>query len=134
MIQNKIVVRYLNGEILKGQTSDFLPTKSTFHLSLVDVPPGSPPLEVQIAGVKAIFFVKDFVGNRERAEVGEFPAEKPVFGRKIKVIFRDGETLVGTTQGYDPSRPGFFVSPADTDSNNDRCFVVTSATKQVSFI
>ena len=64
MIQNKIVVRYQNGEILKGQTSDFLPTKSIFHLSLIDVPPGSPSLEVHLSGVKAIFFVKDFAGDR----------------------------------------------------------------------
>jgi hypothetical protein len=89
---------------------------------------------VQISGVKAIFFVKDFAGNREREEIQGFPAEKPVVGRKIQVVFLDGETLVGTTQGYDPTRPGFFVNPADTDSNNDRCFVVTSAIKQVSFI
>ena len=69
MIQNKVVVRYQNGEILKGQTSDFLPTKPIFHLSLIDAPPDTPPLVVQIAGVKAIFFVKDFAGNRERKEV-----------------------------------------------------------------
>ena len=134
MIQNKVVVRYQNGEIHKGQTSDFLPTKPVFHLSLIDAPPGTPPLTVQMTGVKAIFFVKDFSGNRERKKVQEFPAEKPVIGRKIRVIFHDGETLVGTTQGYDPTRPGFFVIPADAGSNNDRCFVVASAAKEVSFI
>jgi small nuclear ribonucleoprotein (snRNP)-like protein len=134
MIQNKVVVRYQNGEILKGQTSDFLPTKSLFHLSLIDAPPDTPPFVVQIAGVKAIFFVKDFAGNREREEILGFPAEKPAIGRKIRVDFHDGETLVGTTQGYDPSRPGFFVIPADAGSNNDRCFVIASAAKQVSFI
>jgi len=134
MIQNKVVVRYQNGEVLKGQTSDFLPTKSVFHLSVIDAPAGTPPLVVHLSGVKAIFFVKDFAGNREREEVLGFPAEKPVIGRKIKVTFSDGETLVGTTQGYDPTRPGFFMIPADPASNNDRCFVVTSAAKQVSFV
>ena len=134
MIQNKVVVRYQNGEVLKGQTSDFLPTKPVFHLSLIDAPPGAPSLLVQLAGVKAIFFVKDFTGNREREEVLGFPVEKPIVGRKIKVTFHDGETLVGTTQGYDPGRPGFFVIPADPNSNNDRCFVVTSAAKEITFI
>jgi hypothetical protein len=133
MIQNKIVVRYLDGRILKGQTSDFLPTKPMFHLLLTDTPPGTSPLEVQLAGVKAIFFVKDFAGNREHEKIKEFPADKPVVGRKIRVTFHDGEMLVGVTQGYDPSRPGFFVIPADAGSNNDRCFVVASATKEVSF-
>ena len=133
-MQNKVVVRYQDGKILKGQTSDFLPTKPVFHLSVIDAPPGTPPLAVQISGVKAIFFVKDFAGNRERNEVLGFPMEKPVIGRKIKVDFQDGETLIGTTQGYDPNRSGFFMIPADTDSNNERCFVVTSAAKEISFI
>ena len=133
-MQNKVVVRYQDGKILKGQTSDFLPTKPVFHLSVIDAPPGTPPLTVQISGVKAIFFVKDFAGNRERNEVLGFPMEKPVIGRKIRVDFQDGETLIGTTQGYDPNRSGFFMIPADADSNNERCFVVTSAAKQISFI
>jgi len=134
MIQNKIVVRYQDGRIVKGTTGDFLPTKPVFHLTLIDAPRDAKPLEVQIAEVKAIFFVKDFVGDRERKKVQEFPTGKSVVGRKIRVIFQDGETLVGTTQGYDANRPGFFVIPADPSSNNDRCFVVTRATKQVSFI
>ena len=134
MIQNKIVVRFQDGRILKGQTGDFLPTKPMFHLTLADTVPDAKPLEVHVAEVKAIFFVKDFAGNRERKKVQEFPAGKPVVGRKIRVVFQDGETLVGTTQGYDASRPGFFVIPADPASNNDRCYVIARATKQVSFI
>jgi len=134
MIQNKIVVRFQDGRILKGQTGDFLPTKPVFHLTLADAARDAKPLEVQVAEVKAIFFVKDFAGNRERKKVQEFPAGKPVVGRKIRVVFQDGEMLVGTTQGYDATRPGFFVIPADPASNNDRCFVVTRATKQVTFI
>ena len=134
MIQNKVVVHYLDGKIIKGQTIDFLPTKPTFHVSLIDAPPNTPPLEINISGVKAIFFVKDYLGNSKREEILGFSVDKPAIGRKIKVTFRDGEVLVGTTQGYDASRPGFFIIPADPDSNNDRCFIVASATRQVSFI
>lgn len=134
MIQNKIVVRYQDGRIIKGHTGDFLPTKPSFHVTLIDASRDARPVDVQIAEVKAIFFVKDFVGNRDRTKKQEFVAGKPVVGRKIRVVFHDGETLVGTTQGYDVTRPGFFVIPADTESNNDRCFVVARATKQVSFI
>ena len=134
MIRNKIVVRYQDGRILKGYTVDFLPTRPTFHVTLIDAPQDAKPLVIRMEEVKAIFFVKDFVGNRERKQAQDFPAGKPVVGRKIRVVFQDGETLVGTTQGYDPTRPGFFVIPADPASNNDRCFVVTRATQQVSFI
>ena len=41
------------------------------------------------------------------------------------------EVIVGTTQGYQPGRPGFFVYPADAASNNERCFVITAATRRV---
>ncbi len=134
MPQNKIVVRYQDGRILKGHTSDFLPTKPLFHLTASENPSRTPPMEVQLADVKAIFFVKDFVGNPEREEGQTFPAGKAVIGRRIQVIFRDGEKLTGTTQGYDPTRLGFFVTPADSGSNNDRCFVITRATQHVAFL
>jgi len=42
--------------------------------------------------------------------------------------------MVGATQGYQPGRPGFFLIPADAQSNNERCFVVTAATQEVSFL
>jgi hypothetical protein len=134
MIQNQIVVRYQDGKIIKGHTSDFLPAKPTFHLSIFDAPPGNAPVEVRVSGVKAIFFVKDFAGNSEHKDVQEFSAVKSAGGRKITVLFKDGETMTGTTQGYDPKRPGFFIVPADADSNNDRCFVVAGATEKVSFV
>jgi hypothetical protein len=134
MTQNKIVVRFQNGKILKGQTNDFLPAKPTFHVSLIDAPAGTPAHEVQVSGVKAIFFVKDFSGDRGYEETKEFLTDKSAGGRKIKIVFNDGETLVGTTQGYDPNRTGFFVIPSDPRSNNDRSFIVTSATQKVSFV
>lgn len=128
------MVRYQDGKILKGQTSDFLPVKPIFHISLIDSSPGDIPLEVQVSGLKAIFFVKDFMGNSKHKKVNEFTPGKSVGGRKISVAFKDGETIVGTTQGYDPKRPGFFIVPADMDSNNERCFIVANAVKDVSFI
>ena len=134
MIQNKIVVRYQDGRIAKGYTGDFLPTKPTFHLTVFEAPPGAKTIEVKIAELKAVFFVKDLTGNPERKDVQEFQADKPVVGRKIRVVFGDGETLAGTTQGYDANRPGFFVMPLDPASNNERCFVVTRATKEVVFV
>ena len=55
-------------------------------------------------------------------------------GRKISVLFQDGELMVGTTQGYQPDRSGFFIVPADSRSNIERCFVITKAAKEVKFI
>jgi len=135
MSQNKIVAHYQDGRILKGFTGDFLPVKPTFHLTPADAPQQSKPLEVRLADLKAIFFVKDLAGNPQpRTRRQNFDPEKSFVGRKIKVVFKDQEILVGTTQGYDPGRPGFFVVPADAKGNNERVFVVTGATQKVSFI
>ena len=59
---------------------------------------------------------------------------RSMFGSSfVQVTFKDGETLVGATQGYQPDRPGFFLTPADPKSNNERIFVVTKAVARVSF-
>ncbi len=131
---NRIVIRYQDGHIMKGVTNDFLPAKDRFHLIPLESAPNSKPLEVVVADLKAIFFVKDFAGNPERKEMKQFDPSKPSPGRKIRVVFKDGEVMVGITQGYQPERPGFFLLPADGQSNNERCFVIASATREVSFL
>ena len=135
MLQNKIVVHYLDGRILKGYTVDFLPTKPTFDLTPADAPQPVTPVEVRFVDLKAVFFVKNLAGSPQlRTRRQEFDPGQPVPGRKIQVTFKDKEILVGTTQGYDFKRQGFFVFPADTESNNERIFILKGATQQVSFI
>jgi hypothetical protein len=134
MIQNKIVVRYMDGQLLKGVTNDFFPNKDVFHLIPTEAPQGSKSLELSTTNLKAIFFVKGYGGNPDYDDKKEFDPNKSTVGRKIKVLFKDGELMVGTTNGYQPGRPGFFVVPADPNSNIDRCYVLASATQEVSFI
>jgi hypothetical protein len=133
-MQNKIVVRYQDGRVTKGFTSDFTPGKDVFHLVLAGALPGAKPSAINMQELKAVFFVKDFVGNSGYDDKKDFDPTRPVTGRKIKVVFKDGETLVGTTQGYQPGRQGFFVFPADPQSNIERFFVVSLAAKSVSFL
>lgn len=134
MIQNKIVVRYQDGRVSKGYTNNFMPNKEVFHLVPLDAPAGSKPLDIYVNVLKAVFFVKDFTGNSQYQEKKTFDTTKPVVGKKIKVVFRDGEELIGTTQGYQPGRPGFFLFPADPQSNLERVFVFSAATRAVMFV
>jgi hypothetical protein len=134
-MQNKIVVRYRDGRVLKGQTADFLPTRPAFHVVPADqTGEDTVVVRVLLEELKAAFFVRDFTGNAAYDETKAFaPAQKPQ-GRKMRVEFVDGEVLVGTTMGYQPDRPGFFLVPADPQSNNERCFVVSSAVRKVEFL
>jgi len=130
---NKVIARFTDGGMLKGTTADFFPNKETFHVSVEGADSGTPPVEVSTPDLKALFFVKDFAGDPEHVEANAFGGEHPPAGRKIRVEFQDGEVLVGTTTGYQPGRPGFFVVPADTESNIERCYVVTASTAGVEF-
>jgi Family of unknown function (DUF6982) len=129
MAGNRVVARFRDGRVVKGSTTDFLPTRDYFHVQ------GEHGVEsVKISDLKAVFFVRDLEGDPSRRDKNEFDGAKPVIGRKIRVQFDDGEVLVGTTQGYQPGRVGFFVAPADPKANHERCFVVTAATLQVELL
>jgi len=131
---NKVVARFADGHMIKGITADFFPGKDLFHVSAVTAPAGAKPVEIRTKDLKALFFVKDFAGDPQHVKRNEFdPAHTPI-GRRIRVVFRDGEILVGTTTGYQPGRQGFFVIPADASSNNERCYIVAAATQEISFI
>ncbi len=131
---NKVVARFADGHMVKGVTSDFVPAKDRFHVSEASAAPGSRPTEVQTKDLKALFFVKDFAGDPKHGDRNAFDPSHPAFGRRIRVLFKDGELLVGTTQGYQPGRPGFFMVPADVSSNTERCYVVSAATAEVAFL
>jgi hypothetical protein len=126
---NKVVARFQDGRVLKGHTADFLAASDTFHIALADAP-SAPPHPVMVSELKAVFFVKDFAGNPLHDERKHFDGRAPS-GRKLRIEFKDGEVMVGTTQVYEPGTHGFFLVPADSASNIERCFVVAAATEQV---
>ncbi len=126
---NKIVIRYADGKIMKGTTENFFPNRETLHLK--DKESGGYH-EIMVKELKAVFFVKSFEGCREYIDRND--VERFGLGRKIRVKFKDGETIVGYTQGFSPNRTGFIVAPADPGCNNDRVFVVKAATENVQFV
>jgi hypothetical protein len=128
-MQNTVVAHFRDGTLVKGVTNNFFPNKPGFHVVEHD---SGARREIATTDLKAIFFVKDFAGDAERDERSDI--ERTGFGKKMRVEFEDGETLVGYCQGYSPDRPGFFLFPADPGSNNDRIFVVTAATRSAAFI
>ena len=129
----KVVVRFSDGKLIKGFTEDFFPNKERFHVVPADNPSGRA-IEVSTKDLKAIFLVRDFIGDslyNERKKYME--GEKPS-GKKVEVTFIDGEVLVGSTLGYDAKRQGFFIFPADPKSNNIRVYTVCSAIEKVRYL
>lgn len=128
----KIVVHYADGRIIKGYTQNFLPNSPAFHLrsSLHS----QELIEVLVRDLKGVCFVRDFAGDPGYREQKKFPEGMKPPGKGIEVTFKDGEIIVGSTLGYDPLRPGFFVFPADPKSNNLRIFAVSRAVIKVRYI
>ena len=128
MEPNKVVVKFKDNTVAKGKTSDFFPNKTQFHLEEMN----GEIADISIEDLKAVFFVKDFKGNENHQD--NYNDEIAAGGRKIKVRFLDGETVVGYTLGYSPDRQGFFLTPADLQGNNERIFIVKSATEKIEFL
>ena len=130
-VLNLIVARYRDGRTVKGTTYDFGPQKKGFHVVPLGEE-GKKVSEILFSDLKAVFFVKSLEGRQDHP-LGKEVEEKPEPGgpMKVKITFLDGETLVGTTQGYTLEREGFFIVPLEEDSNNLRIFVISKAVKQV---
>jgi len=127
---NLVVARYRTGEVVKGHTRDFFPDRPVFHI----LPKGGQvSVQVRTPELKGVFFVRDLLGNRLRNKGRRFPAvdQGPHTGRRVAVLFEDGELLVGYAQTYSAEKSGFFVFPADPNSNNLRVYVLRAATRQV---
>jgi hypothetical protein len=138
----KIVARFRDGRLLKGFVKNFSIETDTVILS--DRKTNSES-RVPIEELKALFFVKDFAGSSEHIERKAFGIRKNL-GRKVFIKFIDKESLVGFIEGEIPwdkgfslaklgkKAKGFFITPVDGDSNNERVFVVGSAIDNVTIM
>jgi hypothetical protein len=139
MAANKIVARFNDGRLVKGSTHNFDAGSGWFHL----IPEGANPspdhkdhklTEVRIRDLKAIFFVDDFAGHPKYQEKRDFSEATTTMGRRCKVTFKDGEVISGFTLNYDPGAAGFFMIPADPQSNNKRIFVINASLQDVELL
>lgn len=127
---NKVVAHYLNGTLVKGATQDFFPNRPIFHVQPAS---GAKTVEIRCKDLKALFFVRDMVGNPTRRDLRGFlgsPVETRQ-GKKLAVLFKDGELLCGYSLAFSPDRDGFFMFPSDAESNNLRIYVLTVACSEV---
>ena len=129
---NSVVARYRDGRTVKGVTRDFAPGKPTFHV-FEDGDEKRTAIQVGVAELKAVFFVKSYEGDPTRQDEYDFDTVRQQ-GRRVVVTFEDGEQVAGYTMGYSEAKPGFFVIPADAGSNNARIYVVAQATGSIEFL
>jgi hypothetical protein len=127
-MENKIVVHMKGGKIHKGVTQDFLPEREEFHL--LPAEGGGVPMRIRLEEMKALFYVKDYIGNRDFVARRQFDAAKRA-GRRAILTFTDGETMWGTIGEGKEGGAGFFFFPVDDEDNNIRIFVIRSSLKEL---
>ena len=131
-MENKIVVHLKSGEIKKGLTHDFKPGIESFHL--LPAEGGGVPVRIVLEHMKALFYVKDYIGNRDFVARREFDDAQKARRRAI-ALFQDGEEIWGILgEGADEENVGFFFYPADERDNNLRIFIVRSALKELRLV
>jgi hypothetical protein len=131
-MEKKVVVHMKDGTIHKGVTHDFDVHGETFHL--LPAEGGGVPIRVRVDEMKALFYVRDFIGNRDFVARRQFD-EAHRSGRKAIVTFQDGEEVWGLLgEDADEEGRGFFFYPVDRDDNNIRIFVIRSAIKETRLV
>ena len=129
---NKVVVAFLDGRRVRGYVYNFSAVRDAFSVFPQENSRKQDAVEIKMNDLKAIFFVKDFAGNREYQD-DAFP-DLLKRSRKIEAAFSDGEALIGATEAYHPQKSGFFMFLADPKSNNTRVFVVNKNLRHIKFL
>ncbi len=126
---NQVVARFRDGRTLKGTSLNVDPAKPTCHVRTA-----TGAVEVKLADLKALFFVKDHAGDAKRNEAANpTPGDQRlVGGHKLAVTFADGETIVGVANRFPPLGRFFFMLPIDPKSNNLRILVNRDATISIT--
>lgn len=130
-MEKKIVVHMRGGAIHKGVTLDFDPSLPQFHL--LPAEGGGVPIRIQVEQMKALFYVRDYLGNRDFVARRSFEEIRRA-GRKAILTFEDGETIWGTVSEGEESEHGFFFYPVDERDNNVRIFVVRVSLKEIRWV
>ncbi len=133
MLKKKTVVKYQNGKIIKGWVEDFRPDRESFIFFPLIEYSEEERMEINFFSLKAVFFVKDFIGNKDYKKVRTFNIDCKITPsqRKLIVNFKNGEHLYGTSHSYGRYKIGFFMYPIDPKDNSERIFVVHSAVVNV---
>ena len=137
--RKKVIVRLIDGRLIKGYLEDFSPTDDAVAI----VEQSTQRMTVNVRDLKAIFFVRTFTGDKGHREKKAF-TRKPRGGKRVFLRFKDGETMMGYSEGDIPWQRGFFleskkgngffVQPVDEESNNIKVFVVASALDDVAVV
>ena len=130
MFDEKLVVHFLEGGTIQGFGENFLPGEGEILLQDLQ----GTIHHIELRKVKVICFVKDF--RTVRAE-GDRKDTRFLYqatsGRKLNLVFKDGEHLEGTAALRERPAQGFFLTPLSDQTNNLQIYVNPEALLHFGF-
>ena len=136
MEKRKVIIRKVDGEILKGYAEHSLDPVNGKESSVTVTSLTEELITVPKSEIKALFFVRKFSGNKEYSEVKFFESQPRIDGLWVRVYFFDNEAIEGivaNTMNF-LIEDGFYLKPPDPNSNNRLMYVVKSALKDFTVL
>ena len=122
----RLVIRYLDGRILKRVARSYQFSGDRLFVENFLTSKGET---LPVYNVKAVFFVKNLLGNPTRVDKQGFVQESA--GENMFVEFNDGECMWGVCAEYNPNAMGFLIRPCDAEGNNLQVYVDRRAAKYI---
>ena len=130
----KLVVHYRDGRLDKGTTVNFNPAASNFTLTMQAAMTGETSRIVCLRDVKAVFFVKSFMGNPDYTPRKQFQKGDAFQGQRMRLTFHDGEIMLGSSPNYSPASDGFFFFPVDSQGNTLKAWVPNASVREATML
>ncbi len=131
MFEARVVVRYMNGQILAGWGDQFFPMETEIMVKdqLDEIH------RIPLNQVKLVCFVKQFVSD---SSITHRSTSKVIYdaipGKTVEMVFTDGEKMSAKASLNTIPKGGFFVTPANPNSNNVSMYVNKGALKSFRFL
>ena len=130
--RKRVVVRRLDKGLIKG----FIDPKGYLASDVALLDREGRLAHIPMHDIKAVFFVRDFEGNPDRAERKIFRSRPRLAGLWVRMTFKDTEVLEAILPNnlleIDPL--GFLVTPPDVYSNNLRIFIPRTALTEMEVL
>ncbi|MGB7730669.1 MAG: hypothetical protein WBL50_21750 [Candidatus Acidiferrum sp.] len=128
----KVIIELLERKLLRGYLN---PTRLPQAEAVDVLTPEGAHEEIQLAKVRAIYFVRDLDEDIEM-ERKSFLSRPKLDGLWVRLRFRDGESLEGVIPNdlLGLQDNGLQMTPPDFNSNTDRIFVPRSALTEFSVL
>jgi len=131
MFDHKMVVRFSGGETMSCFGDSFIPGEKEMLVKDLN----ENIHNIALDSVKMVCFVRHFVTDSQNTH--RRPGKmlfQGVPGRKVKIVFRDGEVFEGITSLRERPRIGFFLTPLNPNSNNVNIYANPAEIESFKFL